>query len=706
MKNKKLIIIPIILIILLVLGAGASAIIYFQTDLFKSPKQLFFKYLGKSIDFDKEFDYDRFLAEYKEKTEKSYTSNGELTASLNYKESENILSNNDNSTSLNVAKQTEETLANLKNSLSNTKIQYSQESIPTKQKYHMSIKPIYKDTEITNLELLSSDDNYGVKCTDLYDKYIYIENNNLKAFASKFGLNSSMINIIPDKIHKINPYELLYVSPEIRNQISEKYTKLLDKKLTKDMFTTQKNVSISVNDENIQANSYTLTLNGEQTYDILVSFLQELKEDDVTLDLIIQKIEQSGMKESFETSFNSSSSSYSLNTNSNNTSKKSNITLDTNYLKEMIQEQINDLEDDKSSFDANEKVLFTVYSYKGKTVKLEITNSENTDKIGMDIKTNKNEKIIILNYNDTTIQKINYSASKDKTNLIFHTYDDDGNEVSVITADYGKNNTKLNLKSELDDTSFEMNIDSNGEIGKGTVNTIGYLDIHTNGVQFKLNINQNKNYTDNVNIDDLTANNGELLNEMSNTKMISLFKEISDKFQKVLPEKANLLEIKIPDNDENNDNNIINQKDLNGYSVYTHPSGVQFAYPETWKSLGTSSDKPVFSSLDNKSNVNLLSETVTTEYNLTSYMDALISNLKTQMSNKIDGDINKQDVKLNGRDASIITYTLIQNNAKAKIKQTCFIDNNTAYVLTAATFEDNNVQSAEIIDNIISSFKK
>ncbi len=722
MKNKKLLVIPIILIILLVLGAGASAIIYFQTDLFKSPKQLFFKYLGKSVDFDKEFDYDKFLAEYKEKTEKSYTSNGEITASLNYDESENDLSNynnSSNSTALNstkynttsskVSKQAEEILTSIKDSLNNAKIQYSEESIPTKQKYHMSIKPIYKDTEITNLELLSSGDNYGIKCTDLYDKYIYIENNNLKAFASKLGLNSTMLNIIPDKIHKTDPYELLYVAPETRKQISEKYTKLLDKKLTKDMFTKQKNVSTSVNGENIDANSYTLTLNGEQAYDILVSFLQELKEDDVTLDLLLQKMEQSGAKESFETGYNGYSSSSSLTTYGNNTSKKSNITLDKDYLKDMIQDLIEELEDDKSSFSANEKISFTVYSYKNKFVKLEITNSEDTDKMSIEIRANKNDKLITLNYNDTTILKANYSVVKDKVNLILNAYDDDSNEVFVVTAEYGKNITKLNFQSESDDTFLEMNIEANGEIGKGSVTTTGYLDIRTSDVKFKLDINQNTNYTDNVTIDDLTANNGDLLNEMSNTKITSLIKEISENFQKVLPEKANLLGIELPANTTNNnaeDTNIINQKDLNGYSVYTHSSGVQFAYPEAWRSLSTSLDKPVFANSENGTNVNLLSETVPTGYDLTSYIDASISGIKTQMGDKLDGDINRQNVKLNGKDASIITYTMTQSNSKVKIKQVCFIDDTTAYILTTAALETNYTQDSEIIDNIISSFKK
>lgn len=743
MKNKKLLIIPIILIILLVLGAGVSAIIYFQTDLFKSPKQLFFKYLGESIDFDKEFDYDKFLAEYKEKTEKSYTSNGEITASLNYDESENNLSshnNSSNSTALNstnynktissnVSKQAEEVLTSIKDSLNKTKIQYSEEAIPTKQKYHMNIKPIYNDNEITNLELLSSGDNYGVKCSDLYDKYVYIENNNLKTLVSKFGINSSTM---PDKITKTDLYELLYVAPETRKQISEKYTKLLDEKLTKDMFTKQKNVSTSVNGENVEATSYTLTLNGEQTYNILISFLQTLKEDDLSLDLIIQKMQQSGIKESFENTYSTLSSMSTTmdtteendfvnfpSTNSSTSSKKTTITLDKDFLKDMIQDMIDDLEDDKDSFSADEKISFTVYSYKGKTVKLEITNNKDNDTVNIQITTNKNEKLITLNYDDTTIIKANYSVLKDKNTLVMTCYDNDNNEIATISMEIGKESTKLNLKSKSQDSSslstnsndfsIEVNVESNGKIGKDTVTTTGYMNIYINGIEVKLNINQNTVYTDNVNIDDLTATNGELLNEMSNTKMNSLFKEISDNFQKVLPEKANLLGIELPDNTTNNndeDSNVINQKDLNGYSVYTHSSGLQFAYPENWKSLGNSSDKPVFSNSETGTNVNLLSETIPTGYDLKSYMDASISNIKTQLSTKIDGDISSQYVKLNNRDASIITYTMTQSNTKVKIKQACFIDDNTAYILTLAALEDKYTGEAETIDNIISSFKK
>lgn len=705
MKNKKLLIIPIVLIILLVLGAGISAIIYFQTDLFKSPKQLFFKYLGKSVDFDKEFDYDRFLSEYKEQSEKSYTSTGDIIASFNYDKSQNDLSHYKNSSTSNVTNSSENIMNNLKDSLDKTKIQYSAESIPTKQKYHINIKPIYNNTEITNLELLSSGDNYGIKINDLYDKYIYVENNNLKELASKLGLDS---NIIPDKFQKRNMYELLYISPETRKQISKKYTNFLDKKLTKDMFIKQKNVPTSVNGENVTANSYTLTLNGEQTHDILISFLQELKEDDLSLDLLIQKLEQAGAKEPFESGYNAVSSFSSSLSSTSNSSTKQKITLDKDFLKTIIQEMIDELNDDKDSFNANEKISFTVYSYKGNFVKFEITNSEDTDKMSIEKTTNKNEKVITLNYNETTLLKANYTVSKNKTSLVMNIYDD-GNEIFVINADYEKDKTRLNFKSENDDLYLEINLETNGEIKKGNITTTGFMNINTGDTQLNLNINHNTTYTDDINIDDLSANNGELLNEMSNTKINSLITEISDNFQKVLEEKADILGIEIPNNTINNNNNsntIVDQNDLTGYTTYIHPSGVQFSYPENWKSLGTSDSKPIFANSENGTNVNLLSETMPAGYDLKSYMDKSISNLKTQLAGQIKGDINQNYVNLNGKDASIITYTMVQSNTNVSIKQACFIDDNTAYILTIASLENNDNESSEITNNIINSFKK
>ncbi len=147
----------------------------------------------------------------------------------------------------------------------------------------------------------------------------------------------------------------------------------------------------------------------------------------------------------------------------------------------------------------------------------------------------------------------------------------------------------------------------------------------------------------------------------------------------------------------------INKGDLSGYTEYTHSSGVKFSYPEDWTDLGTSS-QPVFANAQNGTNVNLLSESVSSVYNLTSYISASVANIKSKLGDQIEGEVSQEDVKLNGRDASIITYTMTQDDIKVNIKQACFIDDKTAYILTTATTDED--QDTEIVDNIISSFTK
>lgn len=554
MKNKKILIIPIVIIILLVALAGVSAFLYFKTDLFKSPKQLFFKYLGESVSSTKNFNYDKSLANYKELSQKSSKSTGEITGSIT-----------DNSSN------TSSSSKSIEDAINNSKIEYSIESIPSKNKYHASIKPNYNDSEITNLELLADNDSYGAKCTDLYDKYVYFENNNLKTLVSKFGIDSKYI---PYKLEKVDIYELLNISADSRTQIVDRYQKLLDSKLTKDMFTSNKKVTTSVNGTNVKANAYTLTINGEHAYDILLSFFQTLKDDDQTLDLIIEKCEKSGVTKAYETQENIQSSIYSI--SSDNNDDEIQITFTKDSLKDDIQTLIESLQDSKDNFSADESVQIIVYSYKGKTAKIEFKNgSDETSAFSIEITHNKSEEIITLNSDDTTYIKANYSSSKKEEKATIVLYEDNDTEFANLYIEHKKDKNKINFKiNDSSNSVLELNIDSNGQIGKGTIETVCNLKFkEEDDLEINLNLNNSTTYTDDINIDDLSSNNGELLNTISNTKMNDLYKEIYSNLQKVLPEKAKLLGIDLPKDilsklDPDADKKTITEKDLTGYTVY------------------------------------------------------------------------------------------------------------------------------------------
>ena len=149
---------------------------------------------------------------------------------------------------------------------------------------------------------------------------------------------------------------------------------------------------------------------------------------------------------------------------------------------------------------------------------------------------------------------------------------------------------------------------------------------------------------------------------------------------------------------------VINKKELEDYTEYVHSSGIKFSYPSDWKNLTTTDDQPVFGNTSTGTSVNYLSEQISKVYNIDTYMTAAIDNVKKQM--EIIGDIEEQKVKLNGFDASIITYKVNQSGSEVVIKQACFLDNGTANILTVATLNSNFDEQAETLDNIISTFLK
>ena len=149
---------------------------------------------------------------------------------------------------------------------------------------------------------------------------------------------------------------------------------------------------------------------------------------------------------------------------------------------------------------------------------------------------------------------------------------------------------------------------------------------------------------------------------------------------------------------------VINKKELEDYTEYVHSSGIKFSYPSDWKNLTTTDDQPVFGNTSTGTSVNYLSEQISKVYNIDTYMTAAIENVKEQM--EIIGELEEQKVKLNGKDASIIKYTVNQSGTNVIIKQACFIDNGAANILTVASLESNFEEQAETLDNIISTFSK
>lgn len=591
MKNKKiLIIIPIILIILVLIGAGAFAFIYIQTDMFKFPKQLFFKYAGKSFEgiVDSNY-YDEFLANYKTLSEKSYKSNGEISVEVH----------TDISDIKDVAEQ-----------INNGKINYNMSSIPKDEKYYMELHPTYNNQEITKLQGLAVKDNYGLKCTELYDKYVYVENNNLKSLAKKFGIAEYLV---PERIAKTDVYDLLYIDKDTRKKIHDTYFNILYKKLDKKNFTKGKNNEITVNGETLKTNSYSLELTQAESSDIVVALLETLKNDDTTLDLIVEKWEKANVQEAFDYRINFLKALMYINEDASN--YLSDIKFDKEFLKRRIQDEIDQLNNQKQNYSDENRIKLTVYSYNGNTVQLksQVTkNSEIIETIDIQFTRNKNgHNIISLIYNNESIIKIDYTKIKEnnieKTVGTVTINSDSAIDTIDFNIESGEDLNKANIKTTLssvedvletsqttytNDIVIEFNSETNGKLGTGTNNNFSYFYISSGNNSAKLNLKSDITYTDDIYIEDLNSGNGENLNRMSVSEIEKVLKEIIINFRKELPNKLELLDIdpslftndeEVTENDDEfdentNENNNSNENldDNDPFStISTHTNNVE-----------------------------------------------------------------------------------------------------------------------------------
>ena len=78
-KNKGLRITIVILLIIILLLVGGIAYLYFFTDMFKSNKQLFFKYTSQIVQSENGFIDNQLVQYFQKKNSTSYENNGEIT---------------------------------------------------------------------------------------------------------------------------------------------------------------------------------------------------------------------------------------------------------------------------------------------------------------------------------------------------------------------------------------------------------------------------------------------------------------------------------------------------------------------------------------------------------------------------------------------------------------------------------------------------
>ena len=254
-RRNKIIIISISVIV--VIALAIYAYLYFNTDMFKSNSILFAKYIGKAaenlevlINDENGENYDNLLENNK------YTSSTEITAS-------SIGTTGENSD----------------NVINNLKLTINGKTDKLSGVDYKDFVVQKEDNNIAEVQYLKSNDMYGLRFVGLFDKYIAVKNQDLKQVASKMEIEGN----IPDKIEDVNLKTEMRLTQDEINTLNDRYKEIAIKDFSKDKFSKTKKTSITIDDQTVETNAYTLNLTKEELNNIYIAILEQVKQDDIFL---------------------------------------------------------------------------------------------------------------------------------------------------------------------------------------------------------------------------------------------------------------------------------------------------------------------------------------------------------------------------------------------------------------------------------------
>lgn len=421
-KKRKAIIIASIAIILIII-ASVIAFLYFTTDMLKTNKQLFAKYIGKNFE------------------------NAEsLIESLNNNDYKNTLSENKYTTSsqikINYTQDIGTSLENTDNVINKLKILVEGQTDKTNNYSYKNVKLLNDNEEQLEVELVKQENTYGIRFSDLFKKYLLVDNSNLKDLFEKMGYTDTQLQEIPDEIQlNVEKGEIKF-SDEEKKTLQEKYINILNEEISQEKFSKESKQIVTINNKQIVANVYTLTLKKEELNNLYIKILENLKEDEV----ILAKIDAIGSM---------------LNKNEENSLRN-----------QFIEEIENLIAKINSSNIGQDETKIIVSESKGNTVSTEIKTNEYEIKI--ECLKEDEEKYLKISNNDMNasqekVDTIELHINKEKTDWVLTKKNGDEENVLTINNTFKETNTNkftnnLTAKYEYNQAKLELNVTNDIEI--------------------------------------------------------------------------------------------------------------------------------------------------------------------------------------------------------------------------------------------------
>lgn len=317
MKNKKvlLIVLPIVIIFILLAGTATVVALYFLTDLLKTPQQLFFKYMAGNSKIVSYVSNDNYIAQQQLKETGSYTTQGNLELTFESEQTQQPISMN---------------------------IETSARKDGSTGRYYADATIKNNEEDLLTVSYINDGDVYAIQWSEIYQYYVGFRNSNLKEFARNMGMTEDEVSSIPDSIDfdAFNT-QITFTEEEIQHIVNT-YSNVFLQTIPEETYTKGEKQTITINGTNYEADVYSLTLNGELLKQISINLLNTIKNDTTTIQILNNKF----------------------------STDKSNL-IDQTTLAENIDKVVTELQN--ATFE--DTIIINVYASEGQTIKTELMMS-------------------------------------------------------------------------------------------------------------------------------------------------------------------------------------------------------------------------------------------------------------------------------------------------------------------------------------------
>lgn len=256
-------------IILLVLAAGVA--LYFNTDIFRTKREVFIKY------FDQTFEATKILEDESNNAynEKKITSKYKRVGNAKIISSSNVADS--------------KVLDKLKFSIGERTDNGSEKSA-------IMVNIMNGMDIMEEIDLLKDGDNLGFYCKDVANSYIFVRNGEMKKIFQLAEIND--LSMVPNYIGNLDPKYLV----ETTNVEKDHINKLLDimkNNVPNNAYNKDGKTKITVDGTDYEANAYSLTLGSNDAATLYIDMLEKITSDSILINYFSSKAKLMNMEEDF-----------------------------------------------------------------------------------------------------------------------------------------------------------------------------------------------------------------------------------------------------------------------------------------------------------------------------------------------------------------------------------------------------------------------